>query len=90
MLEILVLFLCVKDYACNNATTQYYKTNENLQEQVKLSKRKIENRIGKEASVSAGVLILGAADRKIKARVTKNFFIVYDSQEIRGDLKWEF
>jgi hypothetical protein len=46
--------------------------------------------MGKEMMVSTGVFILGATDKKIKARVTRNFSITYKSGDIQGDLKWEF
>lgn len=90
MLEVLVIYMCVKDFACKEMSTQYYKTNFEMQQAVKKQKKKLENYMGKEVAVTMGVFILGIADQKIRARVTRNFNITYEDSSIRGDLRWEF
>jgi hypothetical protein len=82
--------MCISDFACKDISQHYYKTSQNLQQKVKLSGKRVEKYMGKEMMVSTGVFILGATDKKIKARVTRNFSITYKSGDIQGDLKWEF
>jgi len=90
MLEVLVLYMCLSEQACKEMSQQYYKTNFQMQEKVKTSRKRLERYMGKEALVTSGTFLLAAMDKKIKVRITRNFILTYDSKEVNGDLKWEF
>lgn len=75
MLALMVASLCVGGYACDQATSAYYKSRPELRHFVRASRRRAEAAVGKEILIAGAIAYAVATDKSYAVRMGKHFSV---------------
>jgi hypothetical protein len=90
MTEVLVLLLCIGEYACSDALKAYKAYNP----EVRVMERKVRNiaykHASKEAVVVMGTFYAAATERKLRIRLMQGLILSGNRNQIELGYRYEF